>query len=431
MRDVPVGHPDFGKAFPCVCQLNRRASSREIELRRMGGLDALDDQTFDTFAPKPAGLTRSQAFSLNFAYERALKYAEHPQGWLLLQGTYGCGKSHLAAAIANRQIEMGESVLFVSVPDLLDHLRATYSPTSNTTYDERFEQIRNHHLVILDDLGAESPTPWAQEKIYQIFNFRYVRQLPTVITTNADLDRIDPRIRSRLVDRHLTLGIMITAPDYRRVESGPGYSEVSSLHLYSHMTFDSFDLRPNLKYEERNNLRMVYETALAYAEVLDRVYKPSREYVSHLEDVRPPENLRSWLMFTGLYGCGKTHLAAAIANHFQSPDHPVIFVTVPDLLDHLRATYAPSSAVGYDKRFQRIRNAPLLILDDLGTESATSWAREKLLQLINFRYIAQMPTVFTTSIKLEKLDERILSRLRDKRCCEILGINVPSYRGGR
>lgn len=430
--DVEVGHPDFGKASPCVCRMDERAQTRIDELRRIGGLDALRDKTFVDFVTEPATVTPSQATSLRMALRRARDFAENPQGWLLLQGTYGCGKTHLAAAIANRQVELGNSVLFVSVPDLLDHLRATYAPTSTTRYDERFQQIRTHRLVILDDLGAESPTPWAQEKLYQIFNYRYMRRLPTVITTNADLDQIDPRIRSRLVDQHLTAGRLITAPDYRRgAGGGRSYTDISDLHLYSHMTFESFDLRPNLPRKERENLRMVYETALGYAQTLELVYKRSRDYGTPLEERNLPENLTSWLMFTGLYGVGKTHLAAAIANHFQAPDHPVIFITVPDLLDHLRATYGPESNIRYDKRFQQIRNVPLLILDDLGTESATPWAREKLLQLINYRYIVPAPTVFATSIPLNELDQRILSRLLDKRRCEILGIDVPSYRGGK
>ncbi len=425
-RDVPVGHPDFGKAVPCSCRLEKKG--RAHTLRRLGGLDALADKTFESFTADPAGLSPSQVTSLKLAYKRAYSYAKQPAGWLLLQGTYGCGKSHLAAAIANQQIAQRQPVLFVSVPDLLDHLRATYAPRSEVSYDERFEQVRTAPLVILDDLGAESRTPWAQEKLYQIFNYRYVRQLPTVVTTNAELENLDPRIRSRLVDQSLTTTAIITAPDYRS-RAAWGASDMSNLHLYTHMTFDTFDLRPDLPAEHHANLRKAYQTARRYAEALGTIYKPSRE-LDAPQAPPPPEDTRSWLVFLGSYGCGKTHLAAAIAHHFQAPDHPVIFVTVPDLLDHLRATYAPTSSIGYDKRFNQIRTTPLLILDDLGTESATPWAREKLFQLINYRYIARAPTVFTTAVKLEDQEPRIVSRLLDRRRCEIIGITAPSYRGG-
>ncbi|MEZ4515679.1 MAG: ATP-binding protein [Chloroflexota bacterium] len=92
------------------------------------------------------------------AYERAMAYAQDPQGWLILKGGYGCGKTHLAAAIANYQISQGRMVLFVNTPDLLDHLRATFSPDSTISYDDRFEQVRNAPLLVLDDLGTQSNT---------------------------------------------------------------------------------------------------------------------------------------------------------------------------------------------------------------------------------------------------------------------------------
>jgi DNA replication protein DnaC len=72
-----------------------------------------------------------------------------------------------------------------------------------------------------------------------------------------------------------------------------------------------------------------------------------------------------------------------------------------------------------------------LILDDLGTESATPWAREKLFQLLNYRYAARLPTVITTFSTLEELDERLASRMEDSSRCTVHGITAPSYRGSR
>jgi DNA replication protein DnaC len=104
-------------------------------------------------------------------------------------------------------------------------------------------------------------------------------------------------------------------------------------------------------------------------------------------------------------------------------------VTVPDLLDHLRATFSPQSSISYDKLFEQVRKAPLLILDDLGTESATAWAREKLYQLFDYRYNARLATVVTTAQRIDELDPRIRSRLQDQRRCQIYPITAPSYRG--
>ena len=69
---------------------------------------------------------------------------------------------------------------------------------------------------MLDDLGTENATPWAREKLYQIINHRYIEQLPTVITSNIDLRKVDDRIMSRIMDHRLTQYIEIDAEDYRR-----------------------------------------------------------------------------------------------------------------------------------------------------------------------------------------------------------------------
>ena len=70
-------------------------------------------------------------------------------------------------------------------------------------------------MLILDDFGEQSTTPWAQEKLYQLINYRYNARLPMVVTTCLSLDEIETRIRSRMVDPRISLVFNITAPDYR------------------------------------------------------------------------------------------------------------------------------------------------------------------------------------------------------------------------
>ena len=404
---MPVGHPDFGRLLPCTCRLAEMSRRRLAHLRAISNLETLKDMTFDTFVPEVHGLPPEKAESLRQAYEAARGYAENPSGWLLLKGGYGCGKTHLAAAIANRCIERGQPVLFITVPDLLDHLRATFAPSSPTGYDERFEEVRAAPLLILDDLGTEAPTPWAQEKLFQILNYRYVAQLPTVITTNHELEEIPLRIRSRLADPAVTRVVAILTPDYRQAVPAD-HSDLSSLFLHTDQTFESFDLRKGeLPKEKVENLQRALEIARDFA--------------------ADPEG---WLALTGPHGCGKTHLAAAVANYRVRQGYPALFVVVPDLLDHLRATFSPQSVIPFDKRFEEVRRAPLLILDDLGTESATPWAREKLYQIFDYRYNARLPTVITTATPIEELDPRLATRMLDAGRCTLFAILASAYRGG-
>jgi DNA replication protein DnaC len=138
----------------------------------------------------------------------------------VLSGPYGCGKTHLAAAIANHQVAVGRATpMFVVVPDLLDHLRATFSPASGTTLDRVFEQVKSTSLLVLDDLGTESATPWAREKLFQLLNHRYAARLPTVITTTATINEIDPRLQSRMMDTTRCTFFTIRMPSFRGSES--------------------------------------------------------------------------------------------------------------------------------------------------------------------------------------------------------------------
>ncbi len=407
MPDVEPGQLGFGRAVACVCRAAEHEKARQDGLLRLSQIGALAECTFESFIPDGHGMTIAKQRNLRMAFERAREYAAEPVGWLVLKGGYGCGKTHLAAAIANERLRMGRAVLFVSTPDLLDHLRATFNPESLVSYDERFDQVRNSPLLVLDDMGTQSNSEWAQEKLYQILNHRYNAKLPTVITTNLELEAIEIRVRSRMVDPSLSQIIHVSAPDYRRAGVGDEQSDLSTLNLHHDKTFETFDLRESeLPRPQGDNLRRALELAVAFA-----------------------EEPKDWLVFNSVaYGNGKTHLAAAIANERANAGEPVLFVVVPDLLDHLRATFNPSSQVRLDKRFDEVKTAPFLVLDDLGTESATAWAREKLYQLFNYRYSARLPTVITTAVPIEELDPRLASRMLDGIRCTFFVIEAPSYR---
>ncbi len=175
----------------------------------------MEDMTFDSFNLREEELSAEERTNLEHALEACQDYANLPDGWLVLQGEYGCGKTHLAASIANVRAAAGLPALFVVVPDLLDHLRATFSPNSEARFDKRFHEVRTSPFLVLDDLGTESASPWAQEKLYQLFNHRYNARLPTVITMSQTVDKVDPRLRTRMVDFARCRIIGIIAPSYR------------------------------------------------------------------------------------------------------------------------------------------------------------------------------------------------------------------------
>jgi len=407
-RDVPVGHPDFGRVDICQCRQKEVAQMTHQRLYRLSNLDAFRHMTFETFQTEGlVGMSEAQIRSLTTAANAARYFSQHLDGWLLLLGSYGVGKTHLAAAVANFAVSMGVPTLFLTVPDLLDWLRYAYG-SEDFNFEARFEEIRNIRLLVLDDLGTQNATPWAEEKLYQIFNYRYVNNLPMVITTNQALEELEGRIQSRLRDPELVRVIRIEAPDHRNPAGNATRRQLSSLEFHREKTFGNFSLREpeKLSTEEQKSLLNAFRAAQAFA-----------------------ENPSGWIVFTGAYGTGKTHLAAAIANYNTGMERDPLFVVVPDLLDHLRSTFSPNSSITYDEMFEEVRSASMLILDDLGTQSATPWAREKLYQILNHRYVAGLPTVITTANPIEEVDPRIRSRMLDTRRCTIYAIVAPPYRG--
>lgn len=131
------------------------------------------------------------------------------------------------------------------------------------------------------------------------------------------------------------------------------------------------------------------------------------------------------IMFTGPVGSGKTFLAAAIANELMESQHQVLFLVVPDLLDELRATF--KSEVNEFDLLDTARTIPILILDDLGAHNYTDWTRNRLYSIINYRMNEQLPTIITSNLTLEEMEEYLGVRTTSRiiQATRIFRLTVP------
>ncbi len=398
-RERQVDDPAFGRAEPCECVLEEEAGVRRERLERIGNLTPMARYTFDALS--------SDTETLSAIADTARSYALEPHGFLSITGPSGSGKTHLAAAIGNRRVELGEPASFMVVPDLLDHLRAGYdNDDPDLRYANLFEHVRGVPLLILDDIDAAAGTDWAREKLFQLVNGRHTDGLPTVFTA-ATLATLDDRLRTRLTDPRTGRVLAIPAVSEQPYRSVGGMS----LDRLGRMQFRTFDPRgTGLKPEEQSSLEAAFRSANAYA-----------------------ENPQGWYILQGTNGCGKTHLAAAIANRALRDGRAVFFAVVPDFLDHLRRTYAPGND-GSDDVFDAVREAEMLVLDDLGAQNTSPWAHEKLYQVVNYRTVAGLPTVVTTDRALDELQAahpRIFARIADPAVGTVSLILAPHYRLGR
>ena len=165
-------------------------------------------------------------------------------------------------------------------------------------------------------------------------------------------------------------------------------------------TFENFDYS--------GPLREAYEAALELAE----------------------ERGIKWLTLVGPVDTGKSHLAVAICRRWLARGKPARYVLVPLMLEELRAGYQFEGE--YDRRLEFLLKVHLLVLDDLGTQKPTEWAVEKLMQVIDYRYVNALPLVVTTNKPLDNLpgdtEHRIGSRLLRATFGKVVTINAHEYR---
>ena len=176
---------------------------------------ALERMRFDTFEPHG---TANERHKLTTARQAARAFAHTPQGWLVLCGPHGAGKTHLAVAITG-ELSGRHNVYFVRVQQLMYRLQSSFQSAgdSQETFDTLFRAAADAEVLILDDLGAENDSEWTRATLQELLSHRYEARLPTVVTTFIVMTQQSGAIASRLCDLSISRIIHMSAPDYRRI----------------------------------------------------------------------------------------------------------------------------------------------------------------------------------------------------------------------
>jgi len=146
---------------------------------------------------------------------------------LLITGSIGVGKTHLAVGILLALIEeRGAQALFYDYRELLKQIQHSYNPQVNSTELDILKPVFDAEVLVLDELGAQKPTDWVWDTVALILNTRYNDKRTTIITTNYPNlapgankeetlgDRIGERMRSRLAE--MCVAVEITGKDFRQ-----------------------------------------------------------------------------------------------------------------------------------------------------------------------------------------------------------------------
>lgn len=212
--------PDFGKAFPCVCNLQKFAGTFRQRIREECGLTprAQRDYTMHTFEADRS----DDAFELFTAAAAYLTGDSKP--WLVMLGTPGAGKSHIAMAITNGLVAQGVEARFITASRLMDRMRCADMGQPDPYDDQVYslfklaESFARTPVLVLDDIRFDLLTTEAQMKyLERVLEPRYDDNAPTIVTSNNMEEDIPGRWGSRLLDRKKASVLFVAPPDQRKV----------------------------------------------------------------------------------------------------------------------------------------------------------------------------------------------------------------------
>lgn len=222
---LPDGKPDYSRVVACKCRESELKAERNKRLLKHCDLPfGTTSWTLENYK------TDKRWSALSEAKQAAIEFADNDGDakWLVLMGRRDTGKSHLAIGICRRWIARGRPAKYVFVPLMLDYLRQGYRQEKRREQNEEWEELPYEKqldilmkidLLVLDDLGAQVPTPWAMEKLMMIIDYRYVNGLALVVTSNKAINNLagddERRIGSRLLRFLNSTVITIDSDEYR------------------------------------------------------------------------------------------------------------------------------------------------------------------------------------------------------------------------
>lgn len=112
------------------------------------------------------------------------------------------------------------------------------------------------------------------------------------------------------------------------------------------------------------------------------------------------------LYLHGSFGSGKTYIISALLNELSKENYKVIIVYYPELLRSIKETF---NNEGYQELIQEIKTCDLLLLDDIGAETASSWNRDEILgTILQYKMDNKMPVFFTSNLTIEELEKHFI-----------------------
>lgn len=166
----------------------------------------LDTQSFESFSlayyEGSAENKRHMARTLKIAREYAEGFSLS-SGNLIFFGRTGLGKTHLSTAIAREVIERGFDVCYNSAENILSDFEFDKYRSNFGKEEPRADKYMATDLLIIDDLGTEALSAFAQSALYNLINTRLASGRPTIVSTNLGEGELQGRYGDRIASRLL------------------------------------------------------------------------------------------------------------------------------------------------------------------------------------------------------------------------------------
>lgn len=177
---------------PCRCEGARRAredaEAREQERR---GREQAERRARRA---RKAGIPERYLDAASNYARRAWSLVEQGRG-LYIVGGVGCGKTQLACGVLGCALDAGRRVKFASAPAIFSAIRSTYN--GGGSEEEVVGCFLRPDVLVIDDLGMETPTEWTLMQLFRIVDERYSQRRPLVVTTQFDYDALAARLARR------------------------------------------------------------------------------------------------------------------------------------------------------------------------------------------------------------------------------------------
>ena len=189
----------------CDCMIRRRTMRRLAQ----SGLQAImEDYTFDRYETPKAWQKSAKA--------KAMDFAEHGNGWFVIVGFPGTGKTHLCTAICGSLLEQNKSVLYMLWRDEAPKLKANVN--DRAIYDNVMGEYKAADVLYIDDFWKGSVTDADINLAFELLNSRYNSRKITILSGEKDIEQmleIDEAVGSRIYERSKGYLVKTPAENYR------------------------------------------------------------------------------------------------------------------------------------------------------------------------------------------------------------------------